>query len=336
MKKRRRRARIVEWFPFENTTEDRHRNRRKVDKMLRQDSDLRPVVIEGRVIAHSFWGKAWCDHLEKFSDYENRLPRGRTYARNGSVYHLEIGPGRVFARVRGSRLYEVSIEIAGLPAKRWEAVKRICTGQIGSLLDLLQGRLSDGVMQVVTDRDNGLFPGPREIGLSCTCPDWATMCKHVAATLYGVGARLDLSPELLFLLRGVNHEELVTVSAVEALEEMSTKGSGRRRIAREDLGDIFGIELAEAPVEAEAPRRKKVARRKVAPKKVARKKPARPQPITGASVARVRRRLKLTQAELAMVMEVSSATVARWEATPGRLRLQHRNEVMWRRLAESG
>jgi len=171
------------------------------------------VDLEGRKIARTFWGEAWCDHLESFSDYENRLPRGRTYVRNGSVCHLDIAKGEVNAIVSGSELYKVKIAIKTLPQKKWIDVKDRCAGQVGSLLELLQGKLSKSVMAVVTNRNKGLFPLPREISLKCNCPDWAAMCKHVAAVLYGVGARLDMKPELLFLLRGVDHEELISTDA---------------------------------------------------------------------------------------------------------------------------
>ena len=159
---------------------------KKMDALRKKGADIQPVVIEGRQIASSFWGEAWCDHLESFSDFENRLPRGRSYVRNGSVCHLAIDKGQIEAKVSGSELYTVKIAIKTLPDKRWKELKRRCTGQIGSLIELLQGNLSDQVMEVVTDRSNGLFPLPGEISLQCSCPDWATMCKHVAAVLYGV------------------------------------------------------------------------------------------------------------------------------------------------------
>ena len=209
---------------------------------------VQPVVIEGSQIARSFWGKAWCHHLESFSDYENRLPRGRSYVRNGSVCHLSVASGAISAKVQGSSLYSVEIRITKLPQQKWLAIKSRCAGKIGSLLDLLQGKLSSGVMEVVTDRENGLFPKPAEITLECSCPDWATMCKHVAAVLYGVGARLDEQPELLFVLRGVDHEELIGETTVEAVQSV-VEGGRHRRIAEDRLAEIFGLELAETAEE---------------------------------------------------------------------------------------
>jgi len=219
---------------------------RETARMCEKGEPAQPVRITGRLIACTFWGKAWCDHLESFSDFENRLPRGRTYVRNGSVCHLEVVRGEVRAKVQGNELYTVTITIDPLAKAAWKNIKRQCTGRISSLLDLLQGRLSNGVMEVVTDREQGMFPRPGEIRLSCTCPDWAVMCKHVAAVLYGVGARLDERPELLFLLRGVDHQELVDAHAETAVREAVHGGSGRR-IADKDIAEIFGIDTTPEP-----------------------------------------------------------------------------------------
>ena len=162
-----------------------------------------------RTIAHTFWGRAWCDNLESYRDYANRLPRGRTYVRNGSVMHLQIERGAVEALVSGSELYEVSIHIAPLPEARWGALRKEAQGGVDTLVSLLKGELKGELMRAVTSRRSGLFPAPAEITFHCSCPDWARMCKHVAAVLYGVGARLDTAPELLFLLRGVDPAELL-------------------------------------------------------------------------------------------------------------------------------
>jgi hypothetical protein len=207
-----------------------------------------PVVIDGRKIAATFWGKAWCDNLESYGDFASRLPRGRSYVRNGSVCDLAVEPGKVSARVCGSELYRVTVTVKPLAAGAWAAVKRACAGQIGSLVELLKGRLSEQVMKVVTGRPDGLFPAPREIDMSCSCPDYATMCKHVAATLYGIGARLDRQPELLFTLRGVDHLDLIAEAgrAPAAAGGAGGGGSGKKRLAAGDLSDVFGIELEPA------------------------------------------------------------------------------------------
>jgi uncharacterized Zn finger protein len=217
----------------------------KMEKLRKKGVNIQPVRIEGRQIARTFWGQAWCEHLESFSDYENRLPRGRTYVRNGSVCHLDIVKGRIAAKVSGSEIYDVQVTIKPLPRDKWRRVKDSCAGQVGSLLELLRGKLSDHVMAVVTDKDRGLFPHPEEISLACSCPDWAVMCKHVAAVLYGIGARLDEKPELLFILRGVDHAELVTEDAAKAVVTRAKKAD-RRTLDESELSEVFGIDVASA------------------------------------------------------------------------------------------
>ena len=208
-----------------------------------------PVVLENRKIASTFWGKSWCDNLERYSDFANRLPRGRTYIRNGSVVDLQISPGKVCARVSGSELYQIEIKIKPLAASLWKSIQNECAGKIDSLIELLQGKLSSSVMQIVTRPEGGLFPTPKEIDLDCSCPDWADLCKHVAASLYGVGARLDQHPELLFLLRGVDPAELISqASAAEAVRQAAGTHSAPA-LTDKELTDVFGIELA-APTPA--------------------------------------------------------------------------------------
>ncbi len=229
-----------EFRPYVSAAQRRRRAASEVARRAKKGLAVAPVTVEGRTIARTFWGKAWCQHLEGYSDFSNRLPRGRTYVRNGSVVHLGVGAGRIDALVQGSDLYEVSVTVTPLAKKRWKAVVGACAGHIDSLVELLQGKLSRGVMQVVTDRDRGLFPAPSEIRMHCSCPDWATMCKHVAAVLYGIGARLDERPELLFTLRDVDHLELLSAGATAPGVRTP---SGARTVATEDLGDVFGIEL---------------------------------------------------------------------------------------------
>ena len=271
---------------------------------LRQEGvDVQPIELEGRKITKTFWGEAWCDHLESFSDFENRLPRGRRYVRNGSVCHLAIEKGVVKAKVAGSDVYGVEVCIETLPARKWKAVKRECTGQIGSLLELLRGNLSDNIMQVVTDRQNGLFPLPDEISLECDCPDWAVMCKHVAAVLYGVGARLDEDPALLFQLRGVNHDELIDVDARAAVPSRTRRG-GAKRLASDDLGDVFGIEFA-----ADAP---KTSSKDVAKKK---RKAKKASAAKRASSAKKAKPAKKTPAKRSTKKQTGKAAVAKKKAT---------------------
>lgn len=249
-----------------------------IEHAKNQGRSVQPVAIKGNKIAKTFWGKAWCDHLESYSDYANRLPRGRTYARNGSVVDLVISAGRVDAIVAGSDVYTIKIQIDRLQAARWKKLRQDCSASIDSLLDLLGGRFSDGVMQRLTDRSNGLFPSPKEISMDCSCPDWAGLCKHLAAVLYGVGASLDTRPELLFLLRDVDHTELVS-EAVSDSNLSKALGEPSAGLAGEDLGAMFGIDLDVSSVatdaEAAPKKRRSPAKKKSVSRKQAREKPTR-------------------------------------------------------------
>src|ERR1700716_2302166 len=185
-----------EWRPYVPVAQRRREAAKKLAKLKKKSQSVSPVTIEGRAIAKSFWGKSWCTNLERYSDYENRLPRGRSYVRNGSVVDLKLAKGEVLALVQGSSLYKIKITIEPTAKKRWKSICQDCTGSIDSLVELLQGRMAKSVMDRVCREGDGLFPAPKEIKLSCSCPDWADMCKHVAAAHYGVGARLDESPRL--------------------------------------------------------------------------------------------------------------------------------------------
>ncbi len=262
--------------PYVPVAQRREQAAKAAAKAAKNGAGWSPVALTGKKIATTFWGKAWCDHLESYSDYENRLPRGRTYVRNGSVVDLQIAAGLITARVQGSSLYTESIKIKPLAPARWVAIKAACAGKITSLVGLLQGRLPDEVLRVITDRASGLFPAPAEIELDCSCPDSANLCKHLAAVLYGVGARLDTRPELLFLLRGVDHQELVAeaLSAVKRVPLGAADGAGAT-LGDDDLASVFGIDIASEaaplmPVAAPAstrlakPTKKKLSKAKAA------------------------------------------------------------------------
>jgi uncharacterized Zn finger protein len=227
--------------PHVPVAERRAKALRKIQKQAKKGQKFDPVEIVGRTIATTFWGKAWCDNLESYSDFDNRLPRGRTYVRNRCVLDLQIGQGKVTSLVCGSDLYRIAIKpLAGVT---WKIIKSKCGQEIGSLVELLQGRLSKSVMGIVTARDNGLFPTPEEIEMSCSCPDWAGMCKHVAATLYGVGSRLDHQPELLFTLRQIDHMELIAQAAAAGVKPIAGL---KKTIKTSDLADVFDIEFDES------------------------------------------------------------------------------------------
>ena len=339
-------SRFYEWYPYVSVAERRADAKIALEKLRKKKGlNVQPVEISGRTIASSFWGKGWCDHMESFHDYANRLPRGRSYVRNGSVCHLEIKAGSIEAMVSGSTLYNVVVTIAPIAKAKWDAVKASCAGQIGSLIDLLRGKLASGVMEVVSHRSTGLFPLHKEIRFSCDCPDSARMCKHIVAVLYGVGARLDHAPEKLFLLRGVNHEEMVDVAS--AIGVATGAGSSRRRLAATGLDDIFGIDLADSGADSGSALDSKAAplgkeRQTVAlpssPKEVKSKKaaPARgakpaklaaketppvvvpevkpfPKRLTGSVILSWRSSLGETQAEFASRIGVSAGCISQWE-----------------------
>ena len=228
--------------PYVPVAQRREKALKEARKAQKAGTVLSPVHVEGRKIAKTVWGQAWCDNLESYSDYANRLPRGRSYVKNGAIIDLAIEPGKVRAQVMGSSLYRIEITVAPAAKERWSRLVAGVTGSIASLVELLQGKFSKGVMEKICHPDSGLFPSPREIALSCSCPDWASMCKHVAAALYGVGARLDASPELLFTLRNVSPSELIAEAA--KVPSGATKSPVRgRALETEGLDDLFGIDL---------------------------------------------------------------------------------------------
>ena len=241
------------WRPYVSVAERRRQAALEMAKLAKQGHPVSPVAIDGRTIAKTFWGKAWCDNLERYSDYANRLPRGRTYVRNGSVVDLQIAPGEIKALVSGSEIYDVVVKVSEVPRACWTSICADCAGAIDSLGELLQGRFSKGVMERICQQKTGLFPVPAEIKLDCSCPDWASMCKHVAAVLYGIGARLDERPELLFKLRKVDEKDLIAKAGKGV--PLSRKGPRAAKVLADDgLSELFGLDLGMG--EAKKPRAK--------------------------------------------------------------------------------
>jgi uncharacterized Zn finger protein len=232
-----------EWRPYVSVAKKLASAVREAARLTKKQGRVpAPVKLQSRKITTTFWGNSWCQNLEAYSDFANRLPRGARYVRNGSVVDLLIKRGCIEAIVAGSEVYTVNIKIASLTKAAWSKIRRDCSSSIDSLLDLLAGRFSDGVMQRLTRQKDGLFPAPREIEMACSCPDWSECCKHIAAVMYGVGARLDSQPELLFLLRDVDHQELVSQAVDQGNLEKELSAAGND-LAGRDLGEIFGIEL---------------------------------------------------------------------------------------------
>lgn len=244
---------------------------RAAQKLAKEGRALEPVRSSGRAVSTTFWGQAWCRNLERYSDYSNRLPRGRSYLTGGHVIDLKIQPGKITALVQGTRLYTVNIAVSPLDPARWVCLKKASAGRIQTVIALLRGQLGDDLLNLVCTPDQGLFPAPREIKLDCSCPDWAGLCKHLAAVLYGVAVRLDHHPELLFALRSVDHLELVTSVTTVLADSTDAKTD----LAQDDLGALFGIDLVQtSPKEEPRPPKTPPARpRRTSPR------PARPRSV---------------------------------------------------------
>ncbi len=230
------------WPKYVPVAKRREQAAKHMKSAQKKGQKLHPILIEGRKIAKTFWGEAWCDHLESYSDYDNRLPRGRTYVRNGSVIDLQISAGKINAQVMGSQLYKITIDVQPMPTNKWNDLVKVCAGKIDSLIELLQGKFSDAVMLILTNESSGLFPKSSEISMRCTCPDYAGLCKHVAAVLYGIGASLDIKPEWLFTLRCVNHLDLIASASKSGLLSMTP--SSPHTLDESNLSELFGIEMA--------------------------------------------------------------------------------------------
>jgi uncharacterized Zn finger protein len=238
----------MNWYggfpPYVKVADRKKQAEKEVAKLKKKGNICEPIVIQGRTIANTFWGKAWCENLESYSDFSNRLPRGRTYVRNGSVIDLKVSEGKITALVSGTSIYKVNISIAKVVTNEWTNIVNACAGKIDSLIELLQGKFSKAVMEIMTDRKTGLFPDPKEIKLDCSCPDWAEMCKHVAAVLYGVGSRLDHRPEELFMLRQADHFDLITKASTATITQTLTSPEAEDQIlADSDLSSLFGIDV---------------------------------------------------------------------------------------------
>ncbi len=317
------------WPKYVPVAQRRAKAQKKLAQLKKKGLDVSPVETSGRKITTTFWGNSWCDHLEKFSDYANRLPRGRTYVRNGSVCHLQITKGHISAMVAGSKLYKIEIEVDRLPARKWSQIKKSCAGQISSMLELLQGKISEHVMRSVVDKEQGLFPKPGEIHLSCNCPDWAELCKHLAAVLYGVGSRLDQSPELLFLLRGVDHNDLI-----QAEIKIPSSQDARPEVGG-DLSDIFDIELDDTPirtVKKSAAKKSTKPKRSIAKKALSTRKINISRGIRASHIVHLRKKLDVSQKEFAQLLNKSPVTVCSWEEKKGVLKLQANNQLLLEKI----
>ncbi|MBI4653074.1 hypothetical protein HY750_02370 [Candidatus Kuenenbacteria bacterium] len=221
--------------------------RKKLKQLKKKNPNITPLILNGTKLVNTWWGKAWNTNLEKYADYSNRIGRGRSYIRNGFVLDFKIKPGEITSLVQGteSHPYKVIIKIKPLDKKVWNKIKKQCEGKIESLQELIEGRFPKNLIEIFIAKSKGLFPSPKEIEFDCDCLDWASMCKHVAATLYGVGVKLDDDPKLFFLLRKVQINDLITEALRDKSKKMLKKAKEKtsRVIDNLDAVEMFGIEI---------------------------------------------------------------------------------------------
>ncbi len=278
------------WKPYVSVGQRQKRAEKAAAKAKKSGKNYTPILAYGGAVAKTVWGKSWCANLEAYSDYANRLPRGATYVRNGSVIHLQLTTGAVHALVMGSSLYKVKVTVQPVQPAQWKSICQDAAGSIASLVEILQGKLSTAIMQRICEPGKGLMPTPKEISFDCSCPDWAGMCKHVAAVLYGIGARLDQQPELLFTLRHVDAKDLIQVADAGLVTALKAPRALKAAKVLDDslLADVFGLEMAQTtdapPVKKaavkvvkaakaiKAPAIKKLVSKKISAKKVTAKK----------------------------------------------------------------
>lgn len=232
---------------FKQPTEAEIRSRASATKKKEKSKgkELAPVVITGRMIAKNWWGKAWCENLERYADYESRLERGKRYARSGAIVDLQIEKGKIFAKVQGTRKipYKVEIRISPLSEEKCQSIIEKCTKKIENVEQLVEGNFP-AEMKALFEGAEGLFPASKEISFNCSCPDWALMCKHVAATLYGIGARFDENPLMFFELRGIDVNRFIDVTLANKVEKMlenASKPKSERIMDGDRLTELFGV-----------------------------------------------------------------------------------------------
>ncbi len=225
--------------------EKRAKAEKSIAKLRKKNPNLAPVAIEGRSIAKSWWGKAWMTNLERYADFSNRIDRGKSYVRSGAVLDLQIENGLVRSLVQGTRAkpYDVVIKIDAISDEAWQKIQKLTGDKIASLEDLLAGKFPKELETLLFDTRASLFPTPREITFACSCPDWATMCKHVAAVLYGIANRLDEDPMLFFTLRGQDGQELIRKGMEHTITNMlqNAQEESLREIPDEELDDLFKL-----------------------------------------------------------------------------------------------
>lgn len=275
---------------YVSVAEKKEKAATKLKQLQKKMPGIKPVILAGKALATTWWGKSWNQNLERYADYSNRIDRGRSYVRHGAVLDLQIAAGAVTALVQGSRSkpYEVKISIKAIGASQWASIKKQCDGQLQSLQNLLAGKFPRELSEIFLAEGKGLFPSPKEISFDCSCPDWASMCKHVAAALYGIGARLDQDPTLFFTLRGVRTDDLIAEAIQDKTATLLAKAKRKSAKAVDettDLSSLFGIELDITP--AFASEKIKTTSKKSPAQKTTAQNPRKPGKKTSPGPSRV-------------------------------------------------
>lgn len=279
-------------FPkYVSVAEKKAMAEKKLTQLKKKNPGMKPVIVQGSALARTWWGKEWNKNLERYADYSNRIDRGRSYVRHGAVLDLQITAGSVNALVQGSRSkpYDVHIRIASIAKKNWAGLIADCKGKLESLQTLIAGKFPKELTELFTRKGSGLFPSPKDITFDCSCPDWASMCKHVAAVLYGIGTRLDEDPNLFFVLRNVDSRDLLSTALAESRTDLlsrAEKTSSRILEPAADLSAMFGIDLGGAndvplkktPEQVPAKEKKNQRPKKQPPAKQAAIQPLSPNP----------------------------------------------------------
>ena len=232
-----------DYYPeYVSVAEKKEKAKKQIEKMKKKNPNLAPVVIEGKNIANTWWGKAWNKNLENYADYSNRISRGRSYVRNGAVLDLKIETSVVRALVQGSgkKPYEIEIKIASLSNEKWDSILNLCNHKIDNLAELVEGKFPKELEEIFTLKGKGLFPTDKEIKFSCSCYDWADMCKHVTAVLYGIGARFDEDPTLFFKLRNIDFEVLLKKTIEQKMQSLLENSDKKSKRVLDDK-DVFGL-----------------------------------------------------------------------------------------------
>lgn len=325
-------------FPaYVSVGERRAKAERKLQQLRKKRPNIKPVIIEGRTLATTWWGKSWNSNLERYADYRNRIGRGRSYVRHRSVLDLQLARGKITALVQGSesKPYDIVIKIDKLSARNWTTIRQTCEGRFDSLSELLAGKFPQALKDLFFEQGAGLFPTPREIHFDCSCPDWASMCKHIAAALYGVGARLDDDPSLFFTLRGINIDDIITQTVADTTQTLLRKSERQRDNILEDvdLGDVFGIQMDD--IEAPLPDLPAVKPKTTTKKKkvagsqktlVARKRP-QPKKTTSAAPATIQKGAMLDALLKAAGKTRKGKSIAQIQEKLGWTKTQVRNAV---------